>query len=50
MEVTVSREIRGHNVSVRGDEHELDEIVKTLTKVSETIKRVSNEELAAQHP
>ncbi|HXW95554.1 MAG TPA: hypothetical protein VEJ19_07605 [Nitrososphaerales archaeon] len=50
MEVTISREIRGHSVSVRGDEHEIDEILRTLTNVSEGIKRASDEELAAQHP
>ncbi|HYA56513.1 MAG TPA: hypothetical protein VED22_06930 [Nitrososphaerales archaeon] len=50
MEVTISREIRGHSVSVRGDEHEIDEILKTLTRTSEAIKHASNEELAAQHP
>ena len=50
MEVTISREIRGHHVSVKGDEHEIDEKLKTLTKTSEAIKLAFNEELAAQHP
>ena len=50
LEVTISREIRGHNVSVKGDEHEIDDIMRALTNVSEGIKRASNEELAAQHP
>jgi hypothetical protein len=50
LEVTISREIRGHSVSVKGDEHEIDEILRALVKASEAIKQASNEELAAQHP
>jgi len=50
LEVTISREIRGHSISVKGDEHEIDEILKALTRASESIKHASNEELAAQHP
>jgi hypothetical protein len=50
LEVTISREIRGHNISVSGDEHEIEEILRALNKASEAIKHASNEELAAQHP
>ena len=50
LEVTISREIRGHNASVKGNERELEAIIRTLGEASETIKQVSNEELAALHP
>jgi len=50
LEVTIGREIRGHTVSVKGNEHEIEAMIKALGKVSEAIKQASNEELAAQHP
>jgi len=50
LEVTIGREVRGHSVSVKGNEHEIEAMIRALGRVSEAIKQASNEELAALHP